>query len=136
MLITNRCNFNCTYCFADHGSYGINLDNMSIEIARKTIDYFFKKYDKIYALSFFGGEPLIAIDLIDYVCGYIAENYEDNIPKYSSINLQQFRDIFAEYGSDTRRPSSQLHSGFLSPTFSTVHQARQTDSCRSSLLQA
>lgn len=85
LLITNRCNFNCTYCFADHGSYGISLDDMSIETARKTIDYFFKKYDKIYALSFFGGEPLIAIDLIDYVCGYIAENYKDNVPKYSLV---------------------------------------------------
>ena len=85
LLVTNRCNFQCTYCFADHGSYKLDPYDMSYETAKQTIDYFFNNYDIIKSLSFFGGEPLLAIGVIEFICRYISENYPSKIPKYSLV---------------------------------------------------
>lgn len=85
LLVTNCCNFNCTYCFADQGSYGLSQRTMTRDIAKAAIDYFFRKYDRIGQVSFFGGEPLLAIEIIEYVCSYISSAYKSKIPAYSLV---------------------------------------------------
>ncbi|MEG1142627.1 MAG: radical SAM protein [Clostridia bacterium] len=90
LLLTNKCNFKCIYCYANDGSY--NLDSyidMSIETAKKTIDYFYEKYPEIHQISFFGGEPLLNKQAIEFTCEYIEKLIEENkitkMPMFSMV---------------------------------------------------
>jgi len=69
--ITTSCNLRCRYC-AFSGKYEYTRkhgnDNMSEEIARKAIDYYVdhsKKAER-HSIGFYGGEPLLNIDLIKH----------------------------------------------------------------------
>ncbi|NOK19562.1 PapB family radical SAM/SPASM ranthipeptide maturase [Corallococcus carmarthensis] len=64
MLLTEQCNLRCTYCYIDK-----NAKRMSRETAERSIDFLFAHAgdEKQLAICFFGGEPLLAPDLLDYV---------------------------------------------------------------------
>lgn len=75
--VTDDCCMNCSYCYQGHKGHRI----MSKEVARKGVDLLFDMYDKnngsfinkktkAIILDFIGGEPLMAIDVIDYICTY------------------------------------------------------------------
>lgn len=69
--ISQKCNLNCIYCFADHGHYGSsNNQQMSFNVAKNVIDAFLAKYGQIKSIRFFGGEPLLNFALIRKVCQY------------------------------------------------------------------
>lgn len=38
LMVSNDCNANCVYCFAQQGSYGKKREIMSEEISRKSVD--------------------------------------------------------------------------------------------------
>lgn len=77
LQITQGCNLRCKYC-----TYSGNYNNrvhgnkrMSKEIAFKTIDFFFNHAidrDKVF-LGFYGGEPLLEIELIKECVKYAKE---------------------------------------------------------------
>lgn len=67
-------------CYQGHKGHRI----MSKEVARKGVDLLFDMYDKndspfinhktkAIILDFIGGEPLMAIDVIDYICTYFVQ---------------------------------------------------------------
>ena len=85
LLVTNSCNFRCKYCFANHSSYGLRPHHMTKEIAKSAIDFFFHKYDSIHQISFFGGEPLLAIDIIEYACKYLTQICKSSMPLLSLV---------------------------------------------------
>lgn len=82
--ITDCCNLNCYYC-----GYGIlynNYDkrrtgNMSVEQAKKILDYIIClhesdenfSYNEVLDISFYGGEPLLNIKLIQEVIAYLEQ---------------------------------------------------------------
>lgn len=76
--LTNTCNFACAYCFADHGRYDNPGLRMSRETAIRAVDFLFKNismnHQKRAAIAFFGGEPLLAWDLIKTVVSYAKKN--------------------------------------------------------------
>jgi len=76
--LTNNCNFACDYCFANHGRYDKPGLCMSKEIAIKAIDLLFenisRNHQKRAAIAFFGGEPLLAWDLIKTIVVYAKKN--------------------------------------------------------------
>lgn len=78
--ITDMCNAACSYCYQHNKGKRM----MSKEIAKKGIDLLFDMYDKnegtfinrntkAIILEFIGGEPLLNIELIDYICTYFIE---------------------------------------------------------------
>ena len=82
---TMNCNFNCPYCFEKH-----RIGKMSIETQNNILN-FIKKTIKIYnakemSVTWFGGEPLLAIDVIISLSKRII-NFcdEENIQYNSSI---------------------------------------------------
>jgi uncharacterized protein len=90
LLITNKCNLKCVYCYADEGTYHANnLTNMTTEVAKHAIDMFYSMYKKIKQISFFGGEPLINLDIIEFVCDYISEKFMnaelEEMPMFSMV---------------------------------------------------
>ncbi len=88
LILTNKCNLKCVYCYADGGSYHQRLDEMDFDTVQKTIQFFYSKYRYIHQISFFGGEPLIKVDLIEQSCAYINSYCEKNkipLPIYSMV---------------------------------------------------
>lgn len=67
LRLTDDCNLRCKYCYANGGKQKINMNR---EIALKAIDYV-SKLNNSFTLQFTGGEPLLAIDLIEEIYEYI-----------------------------------------------------------------
>lgn len=44
VLVTNRCNLNCKYCYASSGTYGNKRKNMDLNIYSKVCEYLEKNY--------------------------------------------------------------------------------------------
>ena len=95
LIMTENCNLNCTYCFEKDKSVSM----MTKEVAKKSVDFLienaiFEKRDRI-DFMFFGGEPLLNIDVIDYIYEYsIVETKKHklgisgNITAYSDPRLK------------------------------------------------
>ena len=82
--VTDDCNLCCSYCYQQNKHHHI----MTFDIAKKFIDYVFNnrtnenspftdKKVKGYVLEFIGGEPLLAIDLIDQISTYFEQKVEE-----------------------------------------------------------
>lgn len=57
LVITNACNMKCTYCYEQKGCFQDNAKNMTLEMGKEIIDYFFEKYRYIQAISFLEENP-------------------------------------------------------------------------------
>ncbi len=72
--LTSRCNLECTYCYADvdcHDSAEQRTKTeMSLDTARRAVDFALAKSEKRAHLVFFGGEPTLRLDLVELVVGY------------------------------------------------------------------
>lgn len=66
--VTNDCNLRCTYCYANGGSYNQERKLMNEKTANDFIDFFTKRFDIIENIVFFGGEPLMNLDIIEIIC--------------------------------------------------------------------
>lgn len=75
--VTNACQLRCTYCYETHKGN----DFMDFETAKKFIDlilsgekgmdqYVSPEFSKAVTLEFIGGEPFLAVDLIDQIVDY------------------------------------------------------------------
>lgn len=62
--VSNACNLNCKYCYADGGNYNRKNSLMTLEQADKIIEEVIKKYSKVETVYFFGGEPLLNFKVI------------------------------------------------------------------------
>ncbi|MCJ7932084.1 MAG: radical SAM protein [Chryseobacterium sp.] len=61
LAIAQKCNMGCTYCYADQGSFGGAMKNMTMDVATKSIDLLLNgcpENGKVQ-LTFLGGEPLL-----------------------------------------------------------------------------
>lgn len=103
LCVANTCNAMCTYCFANHGNYGKESGLMKKEVAFKAIDFFMSKVpqDCVASFIFFGGEPLLAYDIIENSCEYIKEKYCDreksfHITTNGTLLSEKVIDYFAE----------------------------------------
>jgi uncharacterized protein len=83
--ITERCNMRCEYC-AFSGRYEGKRTHsdrdMAFTTARKALDHFIENMSEKACLSFYGGEPLLKIDLIRKVIDH-AESVTDKKIRYS-----------------------------------------------------
>ncbi len=73
--ICHDCNLRCRYCFADEGAYHGEREFMSVQTAKKAIDFLLKNSGgrKVLEVDFFGGEPLMCLDTIKEVVAYARE---------------------------------------------------------------
>lgn len=87
LQVSQFCNLNCSYC-AYSGNYAHqrthSQETMSIEVMKKSIDFFMARswdVDEV-VISFYGGEPLLEIDLIKSSLTYIDEVYKGRAVRY------------------------------------------------------
>lgn len=88
LQVTKDCNFSCRYCqfAADSGITRIHENkNMSITVAKQAIDFTIKHSADSYNLNiaFYGGEPLLNIELIKEILEYIADKYPFKLITYN-----------------------------------------------------
>lgn len=80
IVITNSCNLNCKYCYADGGSYGLNKHYISPEDVSRYIGALLSAgYRSINEIMFFGGEPTLYPNTINEVCKCIKKKYEEGV---------------------------------------------------------
>ncbi len=77
--ISHKCNLRCSYCFADGGSYCGEEENMSFATAKAAVDFLIEKSGarKILEIDFFGGEPLINMDVVRKTVEYGRKREKD-----------------------------------------------------------
>ncbi|GAB6167545.1 thioether cross-link-forming SCIFF peptide maturase [Clostridium carnis] len=77
--IIHGCNLRCKYCFADEGEYNGNKGVMSLDTAKKAIDYVVKRSGprRNIEIDLFGGEPTMIMDTIKEIIKYARENEKE-----------------------------------------------------------
>ncbi|MBQ8374426.1 MAG: thioether cross-link-forming SCIFF peptide maturase [Clostridia bacterium] len=73
--ICHDCNFRCRYCFADEGAYHSKRESMSLETAKAAVDFLIENSGnrKVLEMDFFGGEPLMNLEVLKQTVAYAKE---------------------------------------------------------------
>ncbi len=73
--VSHDCNLRCKYCFADEGAYHSVRETMSFEVSKAAIDFLLKNSGnrKVLEVDFFGGEPLMNLDVVKRTVYYAKE---------------------------------------------------------------
>ncbi|MCK9532016.1 MAG: SPASM domain-containing protein [Gammaproteobacteria bacterium] len=64
LLVSQRCNLTCNYCYAEGGHFGESPRLMDGATLRRAFDTMFPLASKSLVVSFFGGEPLLNFRLM------------------------------------------------------------------------
>lgn len=81
--LANTCNMRCKYCYAHGGVYKSEESVMSKETAKAAVDFFYDKFKTISTIKFIGGEPLMNLEVLKFVCEYLEE--QKNCGKISKV---------------------------------------------------
>ena len=82
VLTTLQCNFACDYCLqGDHGEWNKSVNKMSLATAHKVGDWLTERLDTVkpkkLALTFFGGEPLLNLEVLYFIAERAWEATQD-----------------------------------------------------------
>ncbi|MCM1992579.1 thioether cross-link-forming SCIFF peptide maturase [Oceanirhabdus seepicola] len=100
--IIHDCNLQCKYCFADEGEYHGGKKRMSVDVAKKAIDFVIKNSGprKNIEVDLFGGEPLMVMKEIKEIVQYGREagvKHGKNIRFTMTTNATLLNDEIIEY---------------------------------------
>lgn len=102
--LTNDCNMRCKYCYANGGRYSSERDILKKETLDTILRVFYNKFEKIYSVQFFGGEPLLNVHLLEYACKEIrrisrSRNYDTYFGIVTNATLidEKFVELVNEY---------------------------------------
>lgn len=73
IVVTLRCDHKCVYCQASSRGLSEKNCDMSLEIAKKTVDIIFKSPSPSLAIEFQGGEPLLNWPVVKFIIAYALE---------------------------------------------------------------
>ena len=70
--VAHTCNLNCSYCFASQGKYHGDRAVMSLETAKRALDFLIESSGtrRNLEVDFFGGEPLMNFDVVKKTVEY------------------------------------------------------------------
>lgn len=87
LQVTQNCNLRCEYCSYSGSYYNRKHSNarMDAETAKKAVDFYIKHSHASNSLfiGFYGGEPLLEIELIKHVVEYVKNNYSEKEIKFN-----------------------------------------------------
>lgn len=124
ILLTEKCNFQCKYCYQEH-----NPSTLSIDDAKKILKEIEKSCDqylKALSIHYFGGEPLLNIEVLRYLdkelkalCNEYNLLYESYLTTNASLITEQ---ILKEFKFNTIQITfdgyKQIHDNLrISDTF-------------------
>ncbi len=73
LVVTLRCNYNCVYCHASKRGMEKAEYDMTIDTAKKAVDFIFTTPNSAINIEFQGGEPLANWPVVDFVIDYARE---------------------------------------------------------------
>lgn len=82
IYMTEKCNLACKYCFVEENAKEIEEKKIKLAL----IDILKNHSDKILTINFFGGEPLLRIDLIKRIVAYLKKKNKKLIQFNLSTN--------------------------------------------------
>ncbi len=74
--VSNICNLRCKYCYASCGNYGRENNFMTKDTVDNIISELVKSVKKIKTVYFFGGEPTLNPEIIEYIVNKLNESYK------------------------------------------------------------
>ncbi|MCG7868787.1 MAG: SPASM domain-containing protein [Candidatus Thiodiazotropha taylori] len=79
LAIAQSCNLGCTYCYAEQGTFGEHRNNMSLDVAKASVDRLFQDapLGQRITLAFMGGEPLFNRMVLHKTTAYAAQQAEN-----------------------------------------------------------
>jgi uncharacterized protein len=82
--VSHDCNLRCRYCFASTGDFGTGRRIMDFDVAKKAIDFVVERSGKRknIEIDFFGGEPLMAMDVVRKTVEYAKDIEKSNNKKF------------------------------------------------------
>lgn len=84
-MITNDCNLNCRYCYANSGTYGQTPNYISREVIDRTVELLQEfEINVIEELVLFGGEPTMNLEAIEYLCRIMEKEFNNPLIKMVS----------------------------------------------------
>ena len=100
--IIHACNLRCKYCFADEGEYNGNKGVMSLETAKKALDYVVKRSGprRNIEVDLFGGEPTMIMGTIKDIVKYARDNekaWKKNIRFTMTTNATLLNDDMMDF---------------------------------------
>lgn len=69
ITVTEKCNFNCSYCYQKKGR-----GYKDFKTLERALEFFTRFFAEDCSISFYGGEPLLAFDIIKYAVDYLEKN--------------------------------------------------------------
>lgn len=77
--ICHDCNLRCKYCFASEGTYKSARDHMSLEVGKRAVDFLITHSGsrRNLEIDFFGGEPLMNIDVVKSIVEYARDREKE-----------------------------------------------------------
>ncbi|MBN1947989.1 MAG: SPASM domain-containing protein [Bradymonadales bacterium] len=123
LMVTNACNFACSYCHGDHEK--LPPRPMNEQTARRAVDLLLERSGSAPALSiyFFGGEPLLNFDLVKSTVAYARGRAIEQDKKVS------FGMTTNGYLLDPEK-AAFLHENGFSPLFSMDGPPEVQNACR------
>jgi len=76
--VSHACNLRCRYCYAGGGNYGGSQSLMDRKTALAVLDTFFRLFDRVENIQFFGGEPFLNTAIIRFVCSELQKRYQNH----------------------------------------------------------
>lgn len=73
--VSNDCNLKCKYCYANGGNYNQSRSLMTIDTARNFVNFCINQFDRIDKIIFFGGEPMLNLNAMNFICKKFKEYY-------------------------------------------------------------
>lgn len=89
LQVTQGCNFRCKYCIyseeTNQKQRSHSQESMSLETAKEAIDFLLEHSidSKNINISFYGGEPLLAFDLIKDIVDYVEDLFKGKKISYN-----------------------------------------------------
>lgn len=80
LILTNKCNLSCSYCYEQHRK---NFGKFTVDSIYEVYNFLCKSNAKIKTLQFFGGEPLLHKDLI---LSFLKEHHSDITTRMGTTN--------------------------------------------------
>lgn len=105
--VSHKCNLACKYCYADYNEENILMSN---DVANNCVEYIVSNSSNSNILvSFFGGEPLLNVEVIETICEKISKHQNNNKNKYYfavitnlTILNKRILDLFKKYSFSVR----------------------------------
>lgn len=83
LITATDCNIRCSYCYAKQGSYGRKRQLMDRVASKEVVRKVFAAFPDVKHMRFFGGEPLLNVDVITEVCQFVRDDLGQSHMKYS-----------------------------------------------------